>query len=110
MFGLIGDWLSGKYEVSLGTILAMLFGLVYFVSPMDMILDIIPFEGLLDDGAILTEIIKQLGNELDEYRKWKAQVKDETDDLHKTSYHTRNFLLVAASINHPFFLDLMFIT
>jgi len=46
-------------------------GLLYFIIPMDLIPDIIPFIGLLDDVAVLTTIINSLQGELIEYRTWK---------------------------------------
>lgn len=75
MFGLLKDWLSGEYNVSKGTIVAIIIGLIYFVAPFDVVPDFIPFFGYLDDAVVLGIIIKQIQFELDEYKKWKYEYK-----------------------------------
>ena len=49
----------GEYrEVSRGTIGLILGALVYFVSPIDAILDHLPLAGYLDDAAILAWVVR----------------------------------------------------
>ena len=60
MFGLLGDWLSGTYKVSTGTILAILGAVIYFVTPIDAIADFIPVLGWMDDAAVFTLVINKL--------------------------------------------------
>jgi uncharacterized membrane protein YkvA (DUF1232 family) len=71
MFGLLGDWLSGTYKVSTGTILAILGAVIYFVTPIDAIPDFIPVLGWMDDAAVFTLVINQIRAELDRYKAWK---------------------------------------
>jgi uncharacterized membrane protein YkvA (DUF1232 family) len=71
MFGLLGDWLSGTYKVSTGTILAILGAVIYFVTPIDAIADFIPVIGWMDDAAVFTLVINQIRAELDRYKEWK---------------------------------------
>jgi uncharacterized membrane protein YkvA (DUF1232 family) len=72
MFGLIRDWANGSYrDVPKGSILAIIAGLIYFASPIDLIPDVIPVIGFVDDIAVLGLIIKQISSDLDKYKEWK---------------------------------------
>jgi uncharacterized membrane protein YkvA (DUF1232 family) len=70
---LIGDYVKGDYrEVPDRVIVSALAGIIYLVSPFDLVPDFIPFAGFLDDAAVLT-LILGAGLELEvvKYRKWK---------------------------------------
>lgn len=72
IFSLIKDWINGEYrEIPNGSIIAIMIGLIYFVSPVDIIPDFIPGIGLLDDAIVLGLIIKQVKADLDKYKEWK---------------------------------------
>lgn len=45
--------------------------LIYFVNPADIIPDIIPFSGLLDDFTILVWTYNSLQIDLEEFKKWE---------------------------------------
>lgn len=70
LFGIVKDWISGNYkDVPIGSIIAIIIGLLYFVSPIDIIPDFIP-GGLVDDALVLGLIIKQVKSDLDKYKEW----------------------------------------
>lgn len=72
LFSLIKDWISGDYRgVPFKALLLILAGIVYFVTPIDIIPEFIVGLGLLDDAVILGWIISQIGKELDDYRIWR---------------------------------------
>ncbi len=72
LLSLIRDWISGEYRgLPSKTLLLALAGIVYFVTPIDIIPEFIVGLGLLDDAVILGWIISQIGSELEEYRLWK---------------------------------------
>ena len=72
VFSLVKDWVNGSYrEIPKGTIITIIIGIVYFVSPLDIIPDIILPLGFVDDAAVLGFIIKQVGSDLERYRVWK---------------------------------------
>jgi len=72
VFSLVKDWINGSYrEIPKGTIITIIIGIVYFVSPLDIIPDIILPLGFVDDAAVLGFIIKQVGSDLERYRVWK---------------------------------------
>jgi len=76
LYYLFKDAAKGRYKlhpVNLGIIGG---GLLYFIIPMDLIPDVIPFIGFIDDVAVLTTIINSLQGELIKYRDWKRTNTD----------------------------------
>lgn len=83
---MIKDFLSGKYTLPTRVIVSALAGIIYIVSPIDIIPDFIPTIGWLDDAAVFMLVLETgLSLELDKYRKWKKlshmidDYKEETD-------------------------------
>ena len=58
--------------VGRGTIALIVGGLLYFVSPIDAILDAIPVLGLIDDAAVLGWVLRQVRSELEAFRAWEG--------------------------------------
>lgn len=74
LFSLIKDWLSGSYkDISRSAILLILAGLLYFVSPLDLLPDWLVGLGFVDDVTFLALIINQLDKELLKYKSWKKE-------------------------------------
>lgn len=72
LFSLVRDWSDGNYRrISKTAMITILAGLIYFVSPLDIVPDWIIGLGLVDDAAVLGLIINQLDKELVRYREWK---------------------------------------
>lgn len=75
LFGLIRDWISGDYkDIPVGSIIVIIIGLLYFVSPVDIIPDFLP-GGLVDDALVLGLVIKQVKSDLDKYKDWLDEDK-----------------------------------
>lgn len=73
LFSLLKDWISGDYRgLPTKALLLVLAGIVYFVSPIDIIPDFIVGLGFLDDAVILGWIISEIGKELEAYRIWQS--------------------------------------
>lgn len=79
MTELVSDCLKGVYEnLPRGTVIGILAALFYAFSPIDLILDIIPFAGFLDDAAVVGLILELgLARDLMQYRDWKRQRRNE---------------------------------
>lgn len=81
LFGIVKDWSSGEYtEVPTGTIIAIIIGLLYFISPIDLIPDFLP-GGLIDDALVLGLIFKQVNSDLDKYKEWLEERLEEKEIL-----------------------------
>ena len=73
---LVRDYFSGKYtEVPFGTIAGIVFALLYVLSPFDFVPDILPIVGLLDDAAMVGVCLAFVGTDVDQYRRWKKEVR-----------------------------------
>lgn len=83
MTQLVSDCLKGIYEeLPRGTVLGILAALFYALSPVDLILDIIPFAGYLDDAAVISLILELgLARDLMQYRDWKRQKRLEAIEV-----------------------------
>lgn len=55
------------------TLVAMVAGLVYFVSPLDLIPDVLPLLGFVDDAAVLFWVVRQVRRDIDEFRAWERE-------------------------------------
>jgi len=75
LFSLVKDWSNGSYKnISKTAILAIIGGIIYFVSPLDVVPDWLLGLGLVDDAAVLGLIINQLDKELTRYKQWKNNI------------------------------------
>ncbi|MGV8917634.1 MAG: YkvA family protein [Pseudomonas sp.] len=62
----------GEYRaISPKALVAVVAGLMYFLSPIDLIPDWIPVFGMLDDIVVLGWVMKSLKDELDAFRAWR---------------------------------------
>ena len=69
---LVRDWRSGKYRQALyGTIAAVVFGLIYVINPLDIVPDVLPFLGVLDDATVIGALLMLVERDLNKYRSWK---------------------------------------
>lgn len=77
LFAVSKDYVNGSYtEIPKRSIVAILGGLVYFLSPVDVIPDFVPALGFIDDIYILNLVYRQVLKDLEKYKAWKdAQAK-----------------------------------
>lgn len=69
---LIKDWRTGKYRQALyGTIAAVAFGLLYVLNPFDIVPDVLPFIGAVDDATVIGALLLLVERDLKKYRIWK---------------------------------------
>lgn len=79
MVELAADYVKGNYrEVPFRAMVSIVAALAYALSPIDLIPDVVPIAGYIDDAAVIT-LILQLGvsGELRKYRKWKRGLLNE---------------------------------
>ncbi len=74
MISLLKDYFNGTYrETPWGTIAAIAGAVVYFVSPVDVIPDIIPIVGYLDDALVIKLALDFARSDLENYKNWKMR-------------------------------------
>jgi uncharacterized membrane protein YkvA (DUF1232 family) len=77
---MIRDVVTGKYTAApWATISAAVFALLYLLSPLDIIPDIIPVLGLTDDAAVIALCLRLTRNDLNKYRVWKLEQQSDKD-------------------------------
>ena len=71
---MINSYIRKQYtEIPAGIILAVIAAVVYFVCPADLIPDLIPGAGFLDDAAVVGAALKLAQSDLEEYMDWRAR-------------------------------------
>lgn len=72
MISLIKSYIQKEYtEIPVGTIAAVISALLYLLSPVDLIPDVIPGAGYIDDAAVIAVCLKLVGDDLENYKKWR---------------------------------------
>lgn len=67
-------WWRGEYRaISKPALVAVVAGLLYFLSPLDAIPDWIPGLGFIDDLAVLAWVMRKWADELQAFRTWKER-------------------------------------
>lgn len=69
---MIKAWVKGEYkEIPYRTLIMILIGLLYFVSPIDLIPDFILGLGLIDDVAVISFLMKGIKKDLQSFKDWQ---------------------------------------
>ncbi|WP_414479172.1 DUF1232 domain-containing protein [Reinekea sp.] len=73
MVSLVKEWVAGNYkEVPTASIVAIVAGFIYLLSPIDLIPDFIPVLGYLDDIFVLGVVFTQVAKDLEAFAHWQA--------------------------------------
>jgi uncharacterized membrane protein YkvA (DUF1232 family) len=75
LFSMFRDMLGGRYKASFLTVVAMIAAAIYIISPVDLIWDVIPVIGWMDDGAVFYFLLKRLMYELNRYSASRTDLK-----------------------------------
>lgn len=71
---LVKAYVKKEYrEISTGSIVIALATLIYFVTPIDLIPDMIPIMGFADDIAILVLAMNFIHDDLQQFKAWQQQ-------------------------------------
>jgi len=67
------DSIKGRYELDKWSVSVVVGTILYVVSPLDAIPDLVPVLGWLDDVTIVGYAINKLSNEIIRYRNFQAE-------------------------------------
>ena len=72
MVSLVKNYVKKEYtDIPLGSIIALISALAYWLSPIDIVPDVIPGIGQLDDAAVIAACLKLIGSDVEDYQKWR---------------------------------------
>jgi uncharacterized membrane protein YkvA (DUF1232 family) len=82
LFRLLRAYIRREYrDIPWGSIVLVTVGMIYFVSPIDLIPDILPGIGLIDDAGVIAFVVAQIKADLDNFLAWEiTQAGDEGDE------------------------------
>ncbi len=79
-FAMTRDLLKGSYtRFPVRTAAALLLALAYIVFPADLMPDVVPILGWLDDGVVTLLCLKMAEHDLNRYETWRRQRKEAED-------------------------------
>ncbi len=71
---MVTAYASGSYDgISRKNLILVVAAILYFISPLDVIPDVIPVIGFLDDITLIGWVLKTLGEELSKFEEYEQQ-------------------------------------
>ncbi len=71
---LLNSYVKKEYtDIPIGTIIAIISALLYFVSPLDVIPDVIPGIGHIDDATVALACLKLVETDIETYDEWRIK-------------------------------------
>lgn len=81
LFRLLRDYIRADYrDIPWGSIVLVIGAIIYFVSPIDLIPDILP-GGFIDDAAVIAFVVAQIKVDLDNFLAWEIERSDSESDI-----------------------------
>lgn len=63
---------TGDYRhIPLKSMLLITASILYFINPMDVLPDLVPIFGLVDDATLIGFVISSLKKDIDKFREWE---------------------------------------
>lgn len=71
---MVRETLAGRYRnTPRRTLLAVLAGAIYLVNPLDLLADVLPIVGLVDDVAVLAWVAHLIRRDLNDFLAWERE-------------------------------------
>jgi uncharacterized membrane protein YkvA (DUF1232 family) len=84
LVGMVKDYWSRSYRrIPSATVAAAVVSLLYVLNPLDLVPDVLPLIGQVDDAAVVAACLLLIEQDLYSYRQWKqtqAPGKDDAED------------------------------
>lgn len=78
LFRMVRARVRGEYkELPWRSMVSALAAIVYFVNPLDVVPDVVPFLGYVDDAAVMAFVLRMIAGDLSRFREWE-DVEDST--------------------------------
>lgn len=78
---MVSDYIHGEYrEVPLATIITLTAAFAYFISPLNLIPNVVPVVGCLDDALVFRLALQAARNDLEAYIEWKMRQQEYSDE------------------------------
>ena len=73
MIQLLRSYARNEYDKApMGTLIAILGVVLYWINPFDLISDFIPIVGMLDDAGVAMLVMPLAKSDLEDYKIWRA--------------------------------------
>lgn len=77
---MVSDYVHGVYkEIPLATIITATAGIIYIVSPIDLIPDVVPLIGQIDDAAVLGLVWTAIHQDIESYKNFFHNERSDYD-------------------------------
>ena len=74
LVSLVKSYVAGEYkEIPYNSIVTVVATLIYVISPLDIIPDVIPVVGFTDDAMAVAFCMKMIHDDLEKYKTWRDQ-------------------------------------
>jgi uncharacterized membrane protein YkvA (DUF1232 family) len=74
LISIVKDYRAGIFrKVPFGTIAAIVFTLIYVFNPLDLVPDVLPIIGQIDDAAVVAACMILVEQDLHSYKLWKEE-------------------------------------
>lgn len=74
LVAMVRSYVKKEYtKLPVASLVAIVAALLYLFSPVDLIPDVIPVIGYLDDAAVLAATLAFIGKDVEEYKAWRDQ-------------------------------------
>ena len=72
MISMLRSYFKKEYkDIPVGTLIALISGLLYWLTPADAIPDFLPVIGYIDDATVIGVCLKLINDDLKDYKKWR---------------------------------------
>jgi uncharacterized membrane protein YkvA (DUF1232 family) len=76
LLSIVKDYWSGAYrKIPYGTVTSIVFSLIYVLNPFDLVPDMLPLIGQVDDVAVISACLLLIEHDLQSYKDWKNEKK-----------------------------------
>ena len=79
---ILQQYRKGYYrKIPWRSVAAITFTLLYIINPLDMIPDVLPILGYVDDISVFMGLLKLIDQDIDEYEDWKTVEQNLESDV-----------------------------